>query len=61
MADFTIASKPESINFECPYCEAEVSIPWSEVEHPDCWSDEWPEVQCPDCGKMVELGDWTYD
>ena len=61
MADFTILSKPVAISFECPFCESEVEIPWNKIEVPDSWCDDWGDIECPSCGKMVSLGEWTYD
>ena len=61
MAEFRIVSKPVAIAVECPFCEMGVEIPWGEVKAPSYWGDEWPEVKCPECGKIVALGDWTYD
>ena len=61
MADFTILSKPVAICFECPFCESEVEIPWSKIEVPDSWCEDWGDIGCPYCGKMVSLGEWTYD
>lgn len=59
--DFRIVSKPVGIEFECPHCDSEVAVGWSEIEVPESWSDSWPEVICPYCGKPVELGEWEYD
>ena len=61
MADFTILSKPVAIRFECPFCENEVEIQWNKIEVPDSWCDDWSDIKCPYCGKMVSLGEWTYD
>lgn len=61
MADFTIVSAPVCIRFECPFCEADVEIPWKKVDVPDSWSDEWPDATCPECGASVSLGEWVYD
>lgn len=62
MAEFRIISAPVKIAFECPYCEAEVEIPWKQINAPDYWGDDWPEVTCPECGRDdVVLGDWVYD
>ena len=61
MADFTILSKPVAIRFECPFCESEVEIQWNKIKVPDSWCDDWDDIECPSCGKMVSLGEWTYD
>lgn len=58
---FRIVSAPVSVDFECPYCETDVSIPWKDTGHPDYWLDPWPDINCPYCHKEVSMGDWEYD
>lgn len=53
--EFTITTKPVAIEFECPHCENEVSIPWDEVNVPGYWGDDWDDMECPYCHKMVAL------
>lgn len=59
--DFHISTKPVSIELECPNCDADIVIPWEEIEVPECWGDDWGEIECPHCGKKVLLGDYEYD
>ena len=53
--------KPESVTFTCPHCGREVTVPWRELDVPECWGDDWGYVECPDCETEVKLGDYEYD
>lgn len=59
--DFHIDVKPVSITFQCPHCEAEVTVPWRELDVPAYWGDDWGYIECPECEKEVRLGDYDYD
>lgn len=59
--DFNINAKFISIDFECPYCEDIVAIPWRNLDVPEHFDDDWGEVKCPCCGNVIELGDYEYD
>lgn len=48
--DFYINRKPVSISFECPNCDCDVTIDWSDLDVPDYWGDDWGETECPNCG-----------
>ena len=58
--DYVIISKPDKVQFACPHCDADVEVPFEEVDYKtDYWGDgAW--VDCPECGKEVELGDYEY-
>ena len=38
-----------------------VTVPWRELDVPECWGDDWGYVECPDCETEVKLGDYEYD
>lgn len=46
---FHIDVKPVSVTFTCPRCGREVTVPWRELDVPECWGDDWGYVECPDC------------
>lgn len=58
---FHIDVKPVSVTFTCPHCGREVTVPWRELDVPECWGDDWGYVECPDCETEVKLGDYEYD
>ncbi|MFR5778745.1 MAG: hypothetical protein ACLUGH_10670 [Oscillospiraceae bacterium] len=58
---FHIDVKPVSVTFTCPHCGREVTVPWRELDVPECWGDDWGYVECPDCEMEVKLGDYEYD
>ena len=58
---FHIDVKPVAGTFTCPHCGIEVTVPWRELDVPECWSDDWGYVECPDCEMEVKLGDYEYD
>lgn len=60
-SDFTIVSKPDYISLQCPHCNEDISIPWNDVDVPECWADDWGYVECPECEKEIKLGDYDYD
>lgn len=59
--DFHIDVKPVSVTFTCPHCGREATVPWRELNVPECWGDDWGYVECPDCEMEVKLGDYEYD
>lgn len=59
--DFTIISKPDHINLECPFCGNDINVPWNDVDSPECWQDDWGHVECPICEEDIKLGDYEYD
>ena len=59
--DFHISVKPVSIELTCPYCSAELVIPWNHLNVPDYWGDRWDDIECPKCGEYISLGDYDYD
>ena len=38
---FHIDVKPVSVTFTCPHCGREVTVPWRELDVPECWGDDW--------------------
>ncbi len=55
---YIICSKPDHIAFECPYCLEDKEIKVADLEE-DVF--EITEVICPNCGRIVKMGEWTYD
>ncbi|MCB7085778.1 hypothetical protein [Gordonibacter urolithinfaciens] len=57
--DATIASKPVSVDYTCPYCDEEVSEPFDSFCS-DIWSG-YCMTCCPKCDKDVMLEEVEYD
>lgn len=61
LVDYVIISKPDHIEFTCPYCNKDVVVPFDEVDFKtDYWGDG-ADVDCPECGKEVGLDGYEYD
>ena len=59
--NFTIISKPDYIELQCPHCKQNVEIPFKNVNfYTSDWS-EGGETDCPDCGLTVKLGEYEYN
>ena len=59
--DYTIISKPSEIEFACPHCFSDVTIPFSDVDFKTDYLGDEAYCNCPLCDKEVELGDYDYD
>lgn len=57
--EYKIISRPDHIEFMCPYCLEDVEISVEELKDDSVW--ELNECTCPECGKNVEMGDFEYD
>lgn len=56
--DYIINSIPTSISLNCPYCEAEIKLPFEQ----EYWGNDGQVfIECPECGKEIELGEWDYE
>lgn len=58
---YTIVSKPEYVQFECPHCKEEVEVNFTEVNFNSTYWGDGGWVECPMCNEEVELGDYDYD
>lgn len=58
---FYINQRPVSISLECPHCDADIEIPWDEIDVPEYWGDDWGYIECHRCGKTIKLGDYDIN
>jgi len=60
--DISVITKPISIQFECPYCDSEVTIDYDDFESEVGECCDWPysKIKCPECEKVLEIDniDW---
>ena len=59
--EYMINSRPESVEFECPYCNEKVKLPFKSVEYRTNYWGDGALVVCPVCKKTVELGEYEYE
>ena len=58
IVDYTICSKPDHIELECPFCKEDVEIKVKDLSENVF---ELSTIICPCCGQEVWLGEWIYD
>lgn len=60
--DVNVITKPISVEFECPYCEAEIVEDYSEFVGLLGDLPDWPysKIECSKCEKTMEIDtvDW---
>ena len=54
-----IIQTPAKARFECPYCEEEINMSYTDFESQQLSSyfGDWDNVECPECGKSIEIDD----
>lgn len=58
---FTIKSKPDHIEFTCPYCRKMVIVPFDKaIFIKDYWNSAG-RANCPECDKEIKLKGYEYD
>lgn len=62
-ADVTVIQKPITVKLDCPYCDEEIEIDYSEFEgmvgEPCDWN--YSKFNCPKCGKEIEIDGVDWD
>ena len=61
--DIRVIQRPVSIKFDCPHCEEEICIKYSEfidIAGDPC---DWPytSIGCPECGGLVKIDNVEWD
>lgn len=65
MNTITIIQRPTDIRIDCPNCDYEIEISYSDFEdlmhsiYPCDWIGE--KIVCPECGKEIEIDDYEWD
>ena len=61
--DFTIFRRPSTVKLECPFCEEEIEMDYSDFPYSDMyWGDiSGEELECPNCHEYITLGDYDVD
>ncbi|EAF6235987.1 hypothetical protein ASB83_15020 [Listeria monocytogenes] len=63
-AEYEIKTAPVEINLYCPYCDAEITHPYDELENrlgTEIYFGHHGTLECPQCHKKFELGSVMYD